>query len=330
MNDAVTALPLIAIALVLVLLYSAISILLPLPPFKRRRQALVCAFLASISLALAGSLTETPTAPIPPAIQSSEIEPTDIKTDVPIEENFPVIQPSEIEPNVSEPAAQTHEEKITCDVFEIKSHVDNGQLFLSLDTDCPDYSEITILIYRSFYEVETLNAYSRNYFHDKSTVGNWRSQRIISVSHADWLAELETHRQEMIRFGSGFTVDRVGDDIEIIMVVPINQEDERFGRRNSNLVGKAVNATGLRIIKREVSINYPIQESSDVIAVPSDSDAGTPDLEPLPPTNDTADMSLTMRAQQLLGELGFDPGPLDGVMGPTTESDPISLDTELA
>ena len=230
MNDTVVSL--ISVALVLVFLYSVISILKPLPPFKRRWQALVCVPLAIILLGLTGSLRETPPDKKPQATQPSgtELAGSIFKT-------------------------TNKDKKIRCDTFDVKSHLQNDELLVSLDTDCPDYAEIMVSVYRIFYEIGESSEYYRNYFQEKSTVGNWRKQRRISVAHAKWLADLEAHRQEMNRLGDRFTVDRISDDIEIRLVVPINQEDERFGHRNSNLVGKAVNTTGLRIIEGEVSVN---------------------------------------------------------------------------
>ena len=239
MND--TVVPLISVALLLVLVYSVISILKPLPPFKRRWQALVCAPLAFFSLGLMSLLMDAPTEKNSLEIRSSETEVIEGKTEPKIES-----------------------EKIKCDVFDVELDLQNDELVISLDTDCPDYAEIMVSVYRIFYEIGNVSEYSRNYFEEKSTVGNWREQRRISVAHAKWLADLEAHRREMNRLGNRFTVDRISDDIEIRFVVPINQEDERFGHRNSNLVGKAVNTTGLRVVEGEVSVNYPLQGTSDV------------------------------------------------------------------
>ena len=159
-----------------------------------------------------------------------------------------------------------------------------------------------------------------------------------------------------------------------------------------------MNATGLRVIEGEVSVNYPLQGKSNVKAVlpslnprslnrnqsyrisketalmselnPADPmaalaetkylkarsiikirgvstmhgspwykvDASDPagsyvgtgwinstallaqNLESLLPKNDTEGIELTKRVQQMLSELGYKPGPIDGVMGPKTKS----------
>lgn len=226
-----TVVLLIGVALVLVLVYSVISMLKPLPPFKHRGQSLVGVFCVLVLLVLLGFTVSLSTAP-------TEVE-----------------------------SQATQAEEIKCDLFEIKSKLQNDELLVSLNTDCPDYTGIMISVDRKYNEVGNPDAYSRYYFEESSTVGNWRRQRRISVTHAEWLAELKTFQRTMNRLGVGFTVDSISDDIEIRMVVHVNQKNVRFGDRNSNLVGKAVNTTGLRIIDDEVSVNYPLQGTSGVKAV---------------------------------------------------------------
>ena len=255
-----------------------------------------------------------------------------------------------------------------------------------------------VSVFRIFYDKGDNNAYSRHYFQEKSTVGNWREQRRVSVAHSKWTANLKAHQKEMNRLGIGFAVDSIGDDIEVRMVVPINQKDKRFGDRNSKLVGKVVETTGLRIIEDEIKIHYPIQDSSisrtslpslnpmslelkqsyklsdqtplmselnpdDPMAalgetkymssgliikiarisklhsnpwykVSVTNGAGThlgigwinsialigQDLEAIQPKDDTENRNLTKRVQQILGNLGYSPGPIDGVPGPKTKS----------
>ena len=83
MND--TVVPIISVALILVLVYSVISILKPLPPFKRRWQALVCAPLAFFSLGLMSSLMDASTETTSPEIQPSETEVIETKNEPKVE-----------------------------------------------------------------------------------------------------------------------------------------------------------------------------------------------------------------------------------------------------
>ena len=98
----------------------------------------------------------------------------------------------------------------------------------------------------------------RNHFFEKSTVGEWRSEHSISIESEDWETALKEKQEQMTRAGIGFEVASISDVVRVRMVVPINIQPERFGKRNENLVGKAVSATGVRIVKGEVEIDYPL------------------------------------------------------------------------
>lgn len=153
-------------------------------------------------------------------------------------------------------------EEIRCDRFDVQSRLSGDQLTISLDTDCPDFAEIMVSVSRTYYERGSDTAYVHAYFEEKSTVGKWRQPRQVSVAHTKWNSILETHREKMSRLGMGYTVSRVEDELKVRMVLPVNQKDERFGRRNENLVGNAVSTKGLRTAKSEVKIPYPLRDTS--------------------------------------------------------------------
>lgn len=60
----------------------------------------------------------------------------------------------------------------------------------------------------------------------------------------------------MSRPGLGFDVASISGKITVRMVVPINQPDPRFGKRNSKLIGKTVRTTGIRIVEDKFEIDY--------------------------------------------------------------------------
>lgn len=153
-------------------------------------------------------------------------------------------------------------EETRCDRFNVQSVLSGDELTISLDTDCPDFSEIMVSVSRTYYERGSNTPYSHAYFEEKSTVGKWRKPRLVSVAHSKWSDIVEADRKKMSRLGMGYTVGRVDDDLEVRMTLPINQKDGRFGRRNENLVGMAVNTEGLRIIESEVRIPYPLGDAS--------------------------------------------------------------------
>jgi hypothetical protein len=53
-------------------------------------------------------------------------------------------------------------------------------------------------------------------------------------------------------------VGKVDTDLTISFTVPINQADSRFGPGNRNLVGKKVVPSGLRVVRSEVKVRYPL------------------------------------------------------------------------
>ena len=119
-----------------------------------------------------------------------------------------------------------------------------------------------VSVSRTYYEKGSNTAYSHSYFDEKSTIGKWRKPRQISVAHSKWSSILEAHRKKMSRLGIGYTVARIDDDLKVSMVLPVNQKDKRFGRRNENLVGRAVRTEGLRIVESEVRNHHPLRDTS--------------------------------------------------------------------
>lgn len=153
--------------------------------------------------------------------------------------------------------------ELRCDRFHVRAVRDGDQLTVSLDTDCPDFTVIMISVYRSYYQKGSTTAYVHSYFDERSTVGKWRRPRRISIAHSKWISALNAHRRKMNRMGLGYTVARIDEDLQVSMVLPVNQKDKRFGRRNENLVGKAMRIqSGLRTAESEVRIPYSLRDGS--------------------------------------------------------------------
>ncbi len=94
-----------------------------------------------------------------------------------------------------------------------------------------------------------------DYFSEKSTVGTWKLLHIVSIDSDKWKSALREKQEKMSRLGLGFDVASISDKITVRMVAPINQPDPRFGKQNSKLTGKAVRATGLRVVEDEIEID---------------------------------------------------------------------------
>lgn len=152
----------------------------------------------------------------------------------------------------------TADAQVVCNKFKLVTKVKGSTLDLSVDTDLPDNTVLMVSVSRSYLEKGNQSAYSVDYFSEKSTVGKWESKHRISIASEKWKSALRAKQEKMSGLGLGFDVASISDKITVRMVVPINQPDPRFGKRNSKLTGKAVRTTGLRVVKDEIEIDYPL------------------------------------------------------------------------
>jgi len=132
-------------------------------------------------------------------------------------------------------------------------------LKLSLDTDLPDYTDLMVSVSRSYKEKgDTESTYSINYFSEKSTVKKWRSQQEISISDKVFRNNLQKQMNTMSKLGMPFQTSTISKQIEVSFVVPVNQSNPIFGKRNENLQSKLISPSGLRVIRKEKMINKPL------------------------------------------------------------------------
>ncbi|QEF96761.1 hypothetical protein Mal15_07910 [Stieleria maiorica] len=151
---------------------------------------------------------------------------------------------------------------ILCDRFEIQASRLDDTLTISLATDLPDSASMIVSISRSYREVGSSAVYSLDYFSEKSTVAEWRSPRTFRVDADRWRRSMKAKQREMAALDLGFDVAAINDTVDVSMVVHINQADRRFGHKNANLFGKAVASSGLRTIREEKSIPFPLEETT--------------------------------------------------------------------
>ncbi len=147
---------------------------------------------------------------------------------------------------------------VVCDKFNLVTEAMGSTLELSVDTDMPDNAAVMVSVSRSYWEKGSPDAYRVDYFSEKSVIGKWKSKHRISIDNGKWKSALKAEQEEMSRLGIGFDVASISDKITACMIVPIHQPDPRFGEQNSNLTGKAVRTTGIRVVMDEVEIDYPL------------------------------------------------------------------------
>lgn len=151
------------------------------------------------------------------------------------------------------------DEPVIAEKFEMKQRLEGDRLYLSLDTDLPDFPDIWVTVHRDFWQVGRFRNYSINYFKEKSTVDKWRGEREIVVDNDVWKKSLKANQKKMKRNLSPYVIERISGEIIITMVITANQTDPRMGERNSNLKGKAVIKGAFPIIRREVKIPFPVE-----------------------------------------------------------------------
>jgi hypothetical protein len=114
---------------------------------------------------------------------------------------------------------------------------------------------------RVYFQEGKSDAYLIPYYDDRGTVGDYSEKRVAVISNGPWLDSLES-RQERWRGipDLEFDLRAISDSVTLSIVVPVNQDDPRFGRRNENLHGPMVSKEGLRVIRDEKSFYHPIKE----------------------------------------------------------------------
>lgn len=147
---------------------------------------------------------------------------------------------------------------IVCDEFNLVTNVTGTTLELSIDTDLPDNAIVMVGVHRTYVEAGNSETYFVDYFSEKATIGKWRSKRDISIDSDFWETALVAKQEKLSRLGMGFDVASISNKITVSMVVPVNQEDPKFGDQNENLSGKAVSTSGLRVVEDEIEILYPL------------------------------------------------------------------------
>lgn len=155
---------------------------------------------------------------------------------------------------------------IRCDQFDVSAQFDGAgvggskRVRVSIRTDLPDDTEVMVSIDRSFVNSADNEEYAIAYLDEKSTVGQWRGGRTVELDQAKWQAKLNDKRETFRKIGEKLVVTRLDDAVAVSFVVPINQSNKRFGLRNANLVGKAVeDSSGLKIVRREAKLVWVVQ-----------------------------------------------------------------------
>ena len=161
---------------------------------------------------------------------------------------------------VTDAGSAMRAETVNCDTFELVTNIQGSMLELSLDTDLPDDTVISITVDRSYWKQDNTEEQYRRYFAQESTVGEWRSTHEIDINHAGWKRDLKDFQTKMANAKVGFEVGRISDDVDVSIIAPVNmQTNAAFGDRNKNLSGKAVTIMSYgRLVRGDTQLAYPL------------------------------------------------------------------------
>ncbi len=151
---------------------------------------------------------------------------------------------------------------VECQKFKLETSENGVLLNVRIDTDLPDDTLVVVSVSRVYKEVGNPATYSIDYFSDKSQMRNWKVGQNITLSDVDWKESLKKKQVEMSRLGYGFDVASISDKIEVYAVVPIGQENPRFGFDNQYLTGVAVRSDGqTRTVHAKVLVKRPMKKT---------------------------------------------------------------------
>lgn len=152
--------------------------------------------------------------------------------------------------------------KIVCDTFILNSKLNNNVLSLNIDSDLPKYTGTIIGVDREYWKKNKYSTFVISYFSENSKLNEWENTRNIELNNSKWKTKLEEKKQLMKELGEPFTVREISDSIRIYAVVYL--QEENFGDKNKNLIGKEVIVENINYIRKDKKIKYPLNNENEL------------------------------------------------------------------
>lgn len=115
--------------------------------------------------------------------------------------------------------SSNNEEKIY-ELFKINSSLNGNSIDISISTDLPDNTKISLSVNRSYWEKgDSETEYNKDYFSEEGTVGQWKNTRTIVLKKQIWQNSITEYQNEMAKLGLGFDVAKISDSISVYAVV---------------------------------------------------------------------------------------------------------------
>lgn len=160
----------------------------------------------------------------------------------------------------------TNKGSVVCDKFNLDAELVGATLTLSVETDLPDDTIVWVSVSRTYFEKGNSEAYSLEYFDEKSTIGDWRIGHEIPIDNDKWEKDIIAYQKEMSKFGQGFDVASISGSVTASMVVPIKQPNPRFGEKSKNLTGKAVSSSYKNLVVKGKQDIVSQMDSTQILA----------------------------------------------------------------
>lgn len=169
--------------------------------------------------------------------------------------------PESATPEATAPSPEDGE-PIICDRFDVHTELQGDTVEVSLDTDLPDDTRLTVWVCRPYKMKGNPSTYSIDYFSDWGTVRQWKAPRRISVNHDLFREEFDVTRKQTAYTGLATEIEDVSDHVQVGLIVPVCQPNPAFGEKNRNLRGKMVSVDtprgGIRVVTWKGELLYPL------------------------------------------------------------------------
>jgi len=122
----------------------------------------------------------------------------------------------------NEPKQSIDKKEYIFEIAEFNSSENIGKLLLN--TDLPLETEITVSIYRTYWEKNNQTEYSIQYFTETSTIEKWKNQREVVLDNKKWKNSLKQKQKDLSKTNLGFDIDKISDKIKVSAIIPISNK----------------------------------------------------------------------------------------------------------
>lgn len=151
-------------------------------------------------------------------------------------------------------------QKITCNKLEVKTVRQNGEIYFKIDSDLPDFTDLKITVTRPI----TIRGVEEKQFLDyeiiNDTLINFINLTKLQIDNEQWEKDIKLLHQNM-----PYSLDLadISDYLHIVVEVPQNQSNKKFGEGNCNLKGSLVAEDGT--ISNHARIHSPLENESKIV-----------------------------------------------------------------